>query len=1461
VPASNIARALALQAEGVKDQNSFFAGGLNPTGPMQRSGPYLNLDQGEPRDGFGLFMKSTLSSMLPEMVGSTPSREIERYRAENPVAGFTSHLLGAAPFFLIPSLGPAKLLSKGIPGFTKAMNYGRALTENNMLFRGGALREVTRFAPWEAARVGGSLLNPEEGATARTIQGAGSELLALGVLGGGGTMFAARKNLGTSSLRTKDYAAMEAKEFRVATHIGPAFNRQAADQTKWDFVRRYLEEMSPEVLQKSPIKNELESLLQLYERSIMYGKPKGPPRPKGAKANVTRYVANMGSSGSTRRVESLFEEGVAGGRGAKGIQSKRSVVNAEASRSAAAVTDGFENSAEATLSEMGLRELATAAGLKKMWQSITQYPRELVLSSTKSKDRLKEILEADFVRVSDNEWMAQEVADGLTVVVKRLANKPAGRNFIERAAERVDPYSGRFYIFKTNSPSQWLKGASSSYNTSADVYTKGMGKWAGVENVPPGDTPTLNGLEKLWSLMSPTHVKLFAGKTRWSTDVNVSAERGWLGLEIRKHLPAGVKEGYDEVTRIVGQQANALRSVTAASRFLGSKNPRLTSLLWVSKTHFETQMARATNLILGDIKPEYLTGVRKPLHALFKGAIDPMSRRTGGTQALFRKHLETPEALADFNKIRLGLLTPDDAAAAGLHEEAVMLARKLDSVDEKIVREIAQQARKLGMEEAFIPKKGHYALANSWVGPWRVPLYDAVNPQKVRGYASGYTQREAGQEAVRLTKVVNENSIKGGGDKLLETYGETAAAGADRVVSDTITHAGSKELERNLLGIEALQKEMGVTTHATDLNARQADVFGFATQIDLGNSTTDAIIKARSKMFLEAPYRWEKSKGFFGARGTTGVPFSLKELETTHSAGIIESFRYLAREAQALGPMREQLMLLAKENSVDAVRFNRVFNSFNGVQGPTSKIIDKTVDAVMADWVGPGSAMRIVRRTNEAMFMLTLGAMDLGFASLNLITPIQTAIPEVAWLTSGGVPAALQKWYSPALFKMPEGGFRQGSFLDVARFAKNATQSLLNPTKLEKQALQRAVEEHAIGRDFVETAHGGLMQRVAEGPGGIWANIQKWSEFPVVWSEEASRAYSFLLGRSVGKDFFKMGEEEAYQFARQFVQNTMYGYAAADRPRMITGALGSGWGLFKNWTTNYIGNMARYTGEASRGNFSPLLWSMAGSGAVGGLTAMPLMGMADGFARMSSDKGLNDLLYDQIGNDPTDHTKPWAADMLAHGFPSLLGMTLRSRASAPSAHLSTDITMYANMAIVDRMQALGDSLGTFTHEALNGRAPLGNPQFMRQLMQAFAPRTLQRAMTSFGEKGVTSLSTGNSLVPALNTIQASLASVGLTPIKVANTFEVQQEAFLSGEKQREMIQSLGSRLADAQLNGDHFTVGRIIREAIDSGVKLDSVSRSAQARMSKEQEPYLSRQHFDAVTRSRLSTRGLQRDR
>jgi hypothetical protein len=423
------------------------------------------------------------------------------------------------------------------------------------------------------------------------------------------------------------------------------------------------------------------------------------------------------------------------------------------------------------------------------------------------------------------------------------------------------------------------------------------------------------------------------------------------------------------------------------------------------------------------------------------------------------------------------------------------------------------------------------------------------------------------------------------------------------------------------------------------------------------------------------------------------------------------------------------------------------------------------------------------------------------------------------------------------------------------RFARVAADDLLRPDQGTRNALARAFDEHVVGRDFVETVHGG-MASIAKGEGGIYRNFQRWSEAPIVATEEASRSYSFLLGRRVAKDFYGLEEDAAFEFARQFVQTTMYGYGAADRPRVLTGALGAGWGLFKNWTMNYTGNLVKYSAEATRGHFNPLMWAGATTGAIGGLSAMPLAGMADGFAEWAGDKSINDFIYETLGNGPGDESKPVVADFLAHGFPSLLGFTLRSRASAPSAHLMTDITMFSNIAMLDRTIALGELMGTFVEDVSDFRVPLQDPKFRRELLRTFAPRTLQRAVTGFAQDGVQSLKTGNNLMPALNIREGVFNSFGLTPTRVANTFEVQQQAWTNAKQKKDTTQLLGRRMADATMNRDWEEVRRIQTEALLEGVFIDSVNRSAMSRIRNQQEPFLTRQFKDRVTQQRLRHRG-----
>jgi hypothetical protein len=250
--------------------------------------------------------------------------------------------------------------------------------------------------------------------------------------------------------------------------------------------------------------------------------------------------------------------------------------------------------------------------------------------------------------------------------------------------------------------------------------------------------------------------------------------------------------------------------------------------------------------------------------------------------------------------------------------------------------------------------------------------------------------------------------------------------------------------------------------------------------------------------------------------------------------------------------------------------------------------------------------------------------------------------------------------------------------------------------------------------------------------------------------------------------------------------------------------------------------------------------------------------MADGFARLMGDKPTSDLIYDWVGNDPLDNSKPWMADMMMHGVFSNLGFTLRNRAAVPSSHLATDLTMFANISILDRASAALKGLGTAVDDAMDFRVPLANPKFRREMLRAFAPRTLQRAMTSFGERGVTSMNTGNSLLPALNLYDGLFRSIGLTPIKVANAFEVHQNERFDADAKRDAIQKLGRRMADAELNRDWMEIGRIINEAAwVHSVPIDSVQRSMNVRLRNMTQPSATRQFDNERARKRLQSRNL----
>ncbi|MGW8181561.1 MAG: hypothetical protein ACWGQW_22760, partial [bacterium] len=383
------------------------------------------------------------------------------------------------------------------------------------LFKAGALREATIFAPLEAARVAGSAFNPEEGSTFRTLSSAGSELAFLGVGAGALSSFGGRTaRFKAERLRNTNSESEAAFEFEVAKHIGPAFDRNAPDQIKLAFMQENLGKYKDNPV----ITGQMERLIDSYKTNIKVAEP--PPNPI---KNGTRYVAFLGNKKNTLAVESLYQGGKEGGP--KAILSKK-LARSDTGEGT------FKTIEELNAATAEWEEIARDAGLKDNWHTVTQYVRKLIPTSDKSKDRLIRTLtdlKGPFKQVEPNGWLARENSDGLYIGIKRLPHSPKG-SYLERAKERLDPYSGNYYIFKTNSPTKWFPKASGVYETNAKAYNNLQRKWYRAKDIDDARVPILTMIENKAGIYNPAQQSLFTGKTRFSTDPNVPAEVGKMRL-------------------------------------------------------------------------------------------------------------------------------------------------------------------------------------------------------------------------------------------------------------------------------------------------------------------------------------------------------------------------------------------------------------------------------------------------------------------------------------------------------------------------------------------------------------------------------------------------------------------------------------------------------------------------------------------------------------------------------------------------------------------------------------------------------------------------------------------------------------------------------------------------------------------------------------------------------------------
>jgi len=1302
--------------------------------------------------------KSFIYGLGPSLLHIDPSPELARFQAEHPIAALTSEVAGTLLPYSIPFLGQGAL---GLKLASKLPLLGRVVKTAEGLAtaapgRSVALREMARFAPLEAARVGATAaLNPDKTTEALT-SAILNEALIGGISGGlasiaGGAPFRGTEIRGEAKIQEKF----------------PDWNRLAPNQLKLAKIGEYfIKHPQKELGDYYPVLKEAAE--ELRNEVLIQA-----PRPR-AEAMVRRLadVDIARGSNNAKRANSIFG---AEGKLSRGIHIRKLVVGKG---------EGNFNK-QTTLDEA----MAQVGGLTNDQLSHMQFPRHVETLTESGRDKfLTDLAEMGLqpisraaegrtgAAISNTAWIAKE-ADGLYVAVKRVAKRP-----------RREKAGDRYLFFKTDNPKMFFPNQGGQLEKTMETY---FATARAISKTPvEHQTPLTNYADRVMNVFTRnTDLRGVPGELR-SEVVARALVRVHPRLE-----PAGtaIKE-FSKVTS---------RWVADAKKFVAPGLHRYSAHPLAQRTHL---FAQALFNRAGALAEQEIYGheVFSKTGNLFSSLFRP-PKRAGSIDDMIEKVWEKgPKAVEQINEAHVAQMPVGEMVEEGFDPTVVSLYKKLGPLDEKMTQYI--EATDLYVEGVtpLRPLPFHYHISRTWRGSNRLPVYAEGDKGRVVGYGSGYSRNQALQEA---------ESVKRMAEKL----------------------EPGKKFEYDTSGQSIFQ-----VGHEDDLK--------HAIKINPGDPHTQAWYKAR-RLAVREPLRFNERTGALGF--TTRL--TKDEFKKALYGNVHETYRYMAQRL-VQGKAFDDLSILKKEAPLLYNDLSESIMSYGGVKGPFAKKVDDAIDSRLEPVLGGNSASEIARRMNRAMFDWTLGFGDLGFVALNAASPIQTVLPEIAWVLSAP-PERLAQYYATGMVIGRDGMPRSVGYVEPLRILWRAIKSMASPDEDLREAFNKAVKFRVIDKKFIEEFAGAASERALRikdafsGKTGFTKYLTNLIEFLPAKSEELSRGVAFTSGYHVGRDFFGLKGDALFEFASNLTNRTMYLYTTADRPRVLTGAVGTAFGLFKNWPMHYLANLGVYGGDAMRGNMAPLLWAGIGTGMVAGAAGVPLYGVADAFSRLASDKSLMQNLYDAFGYGDEPNA---FVDALYYGAPSLLGVTLQGRAAAPGSAMVRDLSLLSDFVMADRLQAAYE-LAPAAYDAwfTTGRHPV-NSQSVRDLfVRAFAPRTIIKALSFTEDNAYRSLHTGNRLI-SNTTLPEYLAHVfGFTPIEFDKYQDISNELWTDQNKRREVVQTYGAALAEAWNTRDARLGQDIIRRAMLQAAPISSVMRSAKARVAKQNEDLIERQ-FSTYPRAQL---------
>lgn len=239
--------------------------------------------------------------------------------------------------------------------------------------------------------------------------------------------------------------------------------------------------------------------------------------------------------------------------------------------------------------------------------------------------------------------------------------------------------------------------------------------------------------------------------------------------------------------------------------------------------------------------------------------------------------------------------------------------------------------------------------------------------------------------------------------------------------------------------------------------------------------------------------------------------------------------------------------------------------------------------------------------------------------------------------------------------------------------------------------------------------------------------------------------------------------------------------------------------------------------------------------ALGGASALPIMGAADKFSKLWSDKSIMQQAYDHFGE---------GADSILYGLPTLMGVAMNSSVDTPAvSNPVRDGSSLFSIAAWGRLQALGQSIGgAMDNWQATGQHPGADRNTRDALIRAFAPVTMYRSLGAFANPdAISSVSTGYPLVNDPSLSSRLLYSAGFTPTELQRGYDISSALYETHDALKTEEAKLSKAWAEAEMDGDSQRMGLIMRQGMTWGVDVSRVIKGAMREIDNQRKDIIER--------------------